>query len=191
MADFSLSVVGVPHGSRCRHDVCPRAAFFFPDKERGWFWREIQPEPKQLTGWLEKPSMPHPPRIQDSPKFSPPEPLPSSAAWFRKDLERYRDRAVDDPSSDNVAAYYYLQRVVMDKAHRFTDVARQVVMSDPFLDENQRRPIATFAANESNRLAGVATEQALLSVAHHAGIRSAACVDGQLPRLNFYPSYAV
>jgi conjugal transfer pilus assembly protein TraF len=66
--------------------------------------------------------------------------LPLSTAWFRKNLEKYRDRAIDDPSAENVAAYYYLQRVMMDKAHRFTDVAREVVMSDPFLDENQRRP---------------------------------------------------
>ena len=144
---------------------------FFLDKERGWFWREIQAESKQVPARLEKPSMPRPLPIQGSSKSSmPPGPLPLSAAWFRKNLESYRDRAIDDPSSENVAAYYYLQRVVMDKAHRFTDVARQVVMADPFLDENQRRPIATFAANETNRLAGMASEQALMSVARQAGI---------------------
>jgi len=143
---------------------------FFLDKERGWFWREVQPEPKTPTAKPEKPSTLSPPSIQGSLKSSPQEPLPLSAAWFRKNLESYRDRAIDDPSSENVAAYYYLQRVMMDKAHRFTDVARQVVMSDPFLDENQRRPIATFAANETNRLAGVATEQALMTVARQAGI---------------------
>jgi conjugal transfer pilus assembly protein TraF len=114
---------------------------FFLDKERGWFWREIQAESKQVPARLEKPNMPRPLPIQGSSKSSmPPGPLPLSAAWFRKNLESYRDRAIDDPSSENVAAYYYLQRVMMDKAHRFTDVAREVVMSDPFLDENQRRP---------------------------------------------------
>ena len=143
---------------------------FFLDKERGWFWREVQPEPKTPTAKPEKPSTLSPPSIQGSLKSSPQEPLPLSAAWFRKNLESYRDRAIDDPSSENVAAYYYLQRVMMDKAHRFTDVARQVVMSDPFLDENQRRPIATFAANETNRLAGMASEQALSTVARQAGI---------------------
>ena len=72
-------------------------------------------------------------------------------------MEHYRDKAIDNPSPENVAAYYYLQRVMMDKAQRFTDMARRVVMSDPLLDENQRRPIATFAANEANYQAGVAT----------------------------------
>jgi conjugal transfer pilus assembly protein TraF len=59
---------------------------------------------------------------------------------------------------------------MMDKAQRFTDVARRVVMSDPLLDENQRRPIATFAANEANYQAGLASEQALAAIAKQAGI---------------------
>ena len=143
---------------------------FFLDKERGWFWRESQSEPKKPELIAPKPSNPNPPPIQDFPNSSSPEPSAFSAAWLRKNLEHYRDRAIDDPSQENVAAYYYLQRVMMDKAHRFTDVARQVVMSDPFLDENQRRPITTFAANETNRLAGIASEQTLSSVAHQAGI---------------------
>ena len=143
---------------------------FFLDKERGWFWRESQPEPKKPEFIAPKPSNPNPPPIQDFPNSSSPEASPFSAAWFRKNLEHYRDKAIDDPSAENVAAYFYLQRVMMDKANRFTDVARQVVMSDPMLDENQRRPIATFAANETNRLAGVTTERALNTVALQAGI---------------------
>ncbi len=143
---------------------------FFLDKERGWFWRESQPERKKAELVTPKPSLPNPLPTQESPKPSPPEQSPLSAAWFRKNLEHYRDQAIDDPSPENVAAYYYLQRVMMDKAHRFTDVARQVVMSDPMLDENQRRPIATFAANETNRLAGIASEQVLASLARQAGI---------------------
>jgi translation initiation factor 2B subunit (eIF-2B alpha/beta/delta family) len=37
----------------------------------------------------------------------------------------YRDKAIDDPSPDKVAAYYDLQRVMMDKAQRFADMARR------------------------------------------------------------------
>ena len=148
---------------------------FFIDKERGWFWREVEPEPKKQ---LEKskpvtetklPTPPIPPQNQQIQSVIP-EPSPLSADWFRKNLERYRDKAIDDPSPENVAAYYYLQRVMMDKAQRFTDVARRVVMSAPLLDENQRRPIATFAANEANYQAGLASEQALAMVAKQAGI---------------------
>jgi conjugal transfer pilus assembly protein TraF len=125
---------------------------FFLDKARGWFWRETPPATPPA-----RPTKPHapPPIPAETPTPSPrqsPEPSPLTAAWFRQNLDRFRDRALDDPSPENVAAYYYLQRVMLDKAHRFTDVARQVVMADPNLDENRRRPIGTFAANEANRL---------------------------------------
>lgn len=143
---------------------------FFLDKARGWFWREAPPEPRPAATAQFLSTRP---ATSGTPKPSPapsPEPSPLTAAWFRKNLERYRDRAIDDPSAENVAAYYYLQRVMLDKAHRFTDVARQVVMADPNLDENRRRPIGTFAANEANRLAGLASEQALFAIAQQAGL---------------------
>jgi conjugal transfer pilus assembly protein TraF len=143
---------------------------FFLDKERGWFWRESKLEPKKRAIVEPEARRPMPSTSTTPSESSTPELVPLSATWFRKHLERYRDQAIDDPSPENVAAYYYLQRVMLDKAHRFTDAARQVVMADPMLDENQRRPIATFAANETNRLAGVASEQALWTVAHKAGL---------------------
>jgi len=85
-------------------------------------------------------------------------------------LGEYRDRAIDDPSPDNVAAYFYLQRVMMDKAHRFTDVAHDVVLADPFLDENHRRPISTFGTHEANRLAAVTSGRSLSQIAQSTGI---------------------
>ena len=152
---------------------------FFIDKERGWFWREVEPDtqpkpnkqPEKANPDTEAKHLPPPipPQNQQTQSVIP-EPSPLSAEWFRKNLERYRDKAIDEPSPENVAAYYYLQRVMMDKAQRFTDVARRVVMSDPLLDENQRRPIATFAANEANYQAGIASEQALAAIAKQAGI---------------------
>jgi conjugal transfer pilus assembly protein TraF len=157
--------------------VPPSEPPFFIDKERGWFWWEVEPEPTKQAE-KSKPDTeakhlppPIPPQaIKQEQEPLKPELPPLSAEWFRKNLERYRDKAIDDPSPENVAAYYYLQRVMMDKAQRFTDVARRVVMSDPLLDENQRRPIATFAANEANYQAGLASEQALSMIAKQAGI---------------------
>ncbi len=146
---------------------------FFIDKERGWFWREIEPESKKQENTKSPPKTKAPPPDLlpvTSTDATKPEPAPLTAEWFRKNIEHYRDKAIDDPSPKNVAAYYYLQRVMMYKAQRFTDVARHVIMSDPLLDENQRRPIATFAANEANHQAGLASEQALGSIARQAGI---------------------
>lgn len=143
---------------------------FFLDKARGWFWYEQAPEPtkpkKKPPSRKAAPANPSPKnQISGTPK-----PVPLSSAWFRKELSVYRDRAIDDPTLENVATYYYLQRVMLDKAQRFTDAARYVVMSDPQLDENTRRPIATYAANEANQWASSASEQALNTIAQTAGL---------------------
>ena len=90
---------------------------------------------------------------------------PLSAAWLRANLERFRDQAIDDPTTRNVALYLYLQRLVLDKAERFAEATQRAVWADPLLDETTRRPLATFAANLVNREAGAAREAALAAIA--------------------------
>lgn len=155
---------------------------YFLDKQRGWFWYEVIPEPVSGKKPREKLApIPHPPppvtetrspetKPESKPDPRPAEPEPLSAAWLRKNLKGYLNKALDDPSPRNVAAFFYLQRVMMDKAEKFTNAARTVVMSDPHLDETVRRPVATFAANEANRQASQTAEQALKDIAGQAGI---------------------
>jgi conjugal transfer pilus assembly protein TraF len=158
------------------------AASYFEDKQRGWFWYEVLPEPVkktqpeiQTSQEKPKPDIKPPsvvqadiePKTQAQPSV---EPRPLSSVWLKQNLEHYLNQAIDDPSPENVAAFYYLQRVMMDKAERFTNAARYVVMSDPQLDETVRRPVATYAANEANHQAGVVAERALKAIAAQAGI---------------------
>ncbi len=162
-------------------DDAPEVSYF-ADKQRGWFWYEVLPEPVkkaqpeiQANQEKSKPDIKPPsefqaeiePKTQVKPSA---EPQPLSSAWLKQNLEHYLNQAIDDPTQENVAAFYYLQRVMMDKAERFTNAARYVVMSDPQLDETARRPVATYAANEANHQASVVAEQALKSIAAQAGI---------------------
>ncbi|KAA0584746.1 conjugal transfer protein TraF (plasmid) [Azospirillum oryzae] len=155
-------------------------AGFFGDRERGWFWYEVQPEPDEES-LPPKPEPPPPPAAAVPPPPPPPAPPPEqprtpdppsfgSAAWLRENLPKYRDRALDEPSAENVRAYYVIQRLAMDKASAFTDMAQRVVVGDPLLDETGRRPTATFAANEMNAVAGEATDAELKEIAEKAGI---------------------
>ena len=142
---------------------------FYSDKARGWFWREIiptsPPELKKTTPEpIKSPSDSKPSAESNTP------PAPLSTAWFRSELPNYRDRAIDDPTPQNIHHYFALQRILMDKAHRFTEAAHEVVLSDPTLDENRRRPITTFGAHEANRIAREATEEALQIIALRCGI---------------------
>jgi len=156
---------------------------YFVDKQRGWFWYEVSPEPVKKHRSEPAPEPPKPtPTDQETtqnqstavasqPKpFTPAESKPLSSEWLKQNMERYLNQAIDDPTQENVAAFYYLQRVMMDKAERFTNAARYVVMSDPQLDETVRRPVATFAANEANHQASLMAEKALKEIAAQAGI---------------------
>ena len=156
-------------------DVDEPGVSYFTDKQRGWFWYEVQPEPvlkRKPEPQAHKPLTPIVPTIvENSPKpITLAEPEPLTSAWLRKNMETYLNKAIDEPSHENVAAFYYLQRVMMDKAERFTNAASYVVMSDPQLDETVRRPVATYAANEANHQASMMAGRALKDIAGVAGI---------------------
>ncbi len=176
-----LIVLSLPTSMVCGDEALPAPALsYFEDKQRGWFWYEVLPEsvknipaekPLEPLPRLPKPEANASEKSASEPKAKPStEPQPLSSAWLKQNLEHYLNQAIDEPSSENVAAFYYLQRVMMDKAERFTNAARYVVMSDPQLDETVRRPVATYAANEANHQANVVADQALKAIAAQAGI---------------------
>ncbi|MEY3289095.1 MAG: hypothetical protein RLZZ419_1337 [Pseudomonadota bacterium] len=154
-------------------DIVEPGVSFFSDSQRGWFWYEVQPEPLEKPKNERKPEIKSPVRIATSATKipqAPAEPEPLTSAWLRSNMEIYLNKAIDEPSHENVAAFYYLQRVLMDKAERFTNAARYVVMSDPHLDETVRRPVATYAANAANHQASLAADKALKTIAGQAGL---------------------
>lgn len=115
---------------------------FFQEREKGWHWYErppvepVDPEQPPITPPTQAPATVGP---------ASPAPPPLSAEWLRGALPMLRDAAIDAPTEDNVAAYFYAQRIMMDKAQMFSDVAQRVVTSDPLLDENLRLPFASAA----------------------------------------------
>ncbi|MGI9274289.1 MAG: conjugal transfer protein TraF, partial [Endozoicomonas sp.] len=69
-----------------------------------------------------------------------------------------------------VSAYLYLDRLVKEKSERFARVGKQVIESDPMLDENVRRPISPAAAKIKDDMAHQAKEAVLKKVAKIAGL---------------------
>jgi conjugal transfer pilus assembly protein TraF len=142
---------------------------FFLRKDEGWFWYHDPPlaedpspeEPAPLptaTGLLVPGSLP------DG------GPVPLSAQWLSEHLPQYLNTALDDPSPANVTAYLYLQRYALDKSSRFADAAELAAISDPYLDENTRRPIATFGAQLRTRASAEAMEATLAGLADSVGL---------------------
>ena len=143
--------------------AAPAGGFYARDAE-GWFWYREPPVPAPITeqppkSIEERPSEP----VAESPPAPDPIPAPAtlSAQWFREHLDTYRDRAIDDPSPENVAVYLHLQRIAMDKSTRFARVSERVVQGDPVLDEITRRPTANFGANLADKQASAAGDALL------------------------------
>lgn len=133
---------------------------FYRRGQEGWFWYQVIPDPLE-----ELPEQTQPP-MESLPSTA----MPFTAAWFREHMQSFMDKAIDEPTAENVRAYLYLQRVMMDKGSQFADVSQQVVMGDPVLDEISRRPLATYAANRMDREAGVQRDAVLEMVAKRAGL---------------------
>ncbi len=134
---------------------------FYKRGQEGWFWyRENQ--------WTEEETRTETLPAKEigsgggKPMFS--------AAWLRENLPKFRDLAIDNPAPENVAAYFALQRVALDKAERFARTAKMLPLLYPALDENARRPIATAAAYRMDSLAAQAEDELLRRIAGFAGI---------------------
>ena len=113
--------------------------------EEGWYWYADAEDEKAPEVVEERPPLPATPApVEAGPEETKPAAAPPfSAAWLRAKLPELRERAIDNPTRENIQAYLYAQRVMMDKADVFTDRWQQVVTTDPLLDENNRFPFAT------------------------------------------------
>jgi conjugal transfer pilus assembly protein TraF len=129
--------------------------------DQGWFFYEKCPGPKKP-----KPKEPEPaPDVVVKPEPAQPEKRPMTAAWMRKMLPILHERAIDDPTRENVAAYAYLVRALGDKAQRYTEVHMELIKSDPFLDMNNNMPFNVANRNEVLEQAGEEKRKALFMVA--------------------------
>ena len=134
-----LGVVSAIFGSA---NAEPSARTFnqFEDfKGDGYYWYKQDPEQVAPKVELPKPSQATP----AAPAKADVKPL--SAEWMRANMPKLLDTAVDNPTKENVANYMYAQRVLLDKSQNFSEKVKEVVATDPFLDENNRVPIAQFA----------------------------------------------
>lgn len=97
------------------------------DPARGWFFYDDPAHAlKQSTRRVDPAAPPPPPAL--------------SAEWFRAEFPKIQDRAIDDPTEDNVELYLRVQQVMVDKADQFSSVVRRVQTLMPELDEQQRTP---------------------------------------------------
>lgn len=145
---------------------------FYQDKERGWFWYEDPepepekiPEPPKPVVTAPKPEKENPPKTQQEGG-----PMPGSVAWIKANLPKLREIAIDNPSDENIQAYYYAQRLMMDKSEHFSRRSQEVIRNDPLLDEDLRYPVTNAASDAIASAAGKQKEALMKMIAGNAGL---------------------
>jgi conjugal transfer pilus assembly protein TraF len=134
-------------------------------KGEGYYWYKddveevpppkFEPPPKPVV--TTKPSEPAPPKVL-------------SAEWLRVNMPKLLELATDNPTTENVSNYMYAQRILLDKSQTVSEKAKEVVATDPFLDENNRFPVAQFAQLDFQRVAKKAQDSALLNLGSTSGL---------------------
>lgn len=135
---------------------------------RGWhFYEEVVTEPE------EEPEKPEP-ALTPIPAVGELKAKPAtdlfSTAWFQKFLPVLRARAIDEPTETNVKAYKYAERVMMDKSSNFAVVSASLGQTDPFLNENVRRPLNQAANIASISRAAKAQDEVIEQIKDESGL---------------------
>ncbi|EGT5675314.1 pilus assembly protein [Cronobacter dublinensis subsp. dublinensis] len=138
-------------------DVYAGGKQFQKEKDQGWFWKKDPPPPPEETATkpAEEPEVPKDVKDDNKVKPSlnasnatPPKegPKPFTVVWFRENIQKLRDKAIDEPTPENVRAYLLAQRIMLDKASRYKDVAQLISITDPLIDETSRRATSSFGS---------------------------------------------
>lgn len=143
---------------------------FYADQERGWFWYE-QPPPEPEPEPEKKPEEPivamPPAEPQEKPVELPPM---GSVAWLQIMIPKLKEAAIDNPSEENIKAFYYAQRLMMDKAERFSRASVQTIKNEPLLDEDLRYPTSNAASSALASAADIQKNNLLKIIADNAAL---------------------
>ena len=104
----------------------------------GWFWYQLPPPPPPKPKPQPLPIMAPKPVAKPKPKSKKPQVL--SVKWIRVHLKKYRNEAINNPSTKNVTNYLSLQKVMFDKAQNFAEKFVQVANTNPVLDYSNLVP---------------------------------------------------
>lgn len=101
---------------------------YFEQRERGWFWYEVMEEPEKEEP-LEQPPPPQPEITVDD---------------IHKTGDQLLNKAIIEPTKENIHAYLVWQKFVLDRSQQFTEVWQTVIREHPELDETVNHPTSTL-----------------------------------------------
>lgn len=134
-------------------------------QQHGWFWYDDPAESETAA-----PPPPLPPVAQSQAPTQANEPPIGSVAWIAANIDKIRDRAIDNPTKDNVELFAYVQKLAMDKSEVFANNYIQYVAANPALDETSQHPTSGYANFTVNQAVDKGRTEAMAKVAQKTAI---------------------
>ena len=142
------------------------------------------------TGWFfykDQAPAPVPPLVQTTPRpqpaasasviLAPQQPAPTAkaanlfnVAWLKEKMPILQENAINNPTDENVRAYKYAERLMLDLATNYGNAVERVVTQDPMLNEEARFPIAAAARASALFQVDAAHKEILKAIAPHTGL---------------------
>lgn len=131
-------------------------------EDLGWnfYWDDLVEEPKKEDE-----------KISSSPSPIEPKDLkPLSTEWFKVNFKVLQNRAIDDPSKENLQALLYAERVMMDKSETFARKKNYYQSVMPSLQEGIRLPMTNSSSVAFRAFKAEQRQKALEEISNHAGL---------------------
>lgn len=132
---FSALFAGNVFAAASVNDRPDTSSSFYENSEDGWFWYKDEKDEPRKPEQLKKQT----PSPQEQLKNAENPEKAFSVAWLRKNIPRYLDLAIDNPTPENVRAFLLIQRIMLDKAENFSQAVQAQVVGDVLIDESARR----------------------------------------------------
>lgn len=123
---------------------------FYNQRSKGWFWHEPEIEPEDPAKEKKQQQVIQSAQPESLKPVHPPEQQvqPLNSEWLKANMDRLTMKAVDNPTPENLAAYAYANRLLMDMSSRFSIKMMEFMTLEQVLQESNRRPYSAFALSE-------------------------------------------
>lgn len=128
-ARLAISALAMLMAASAAAESAADPAEYFEARERGWFWYEDPPPPREEA------------REPASANRDPGADLVKRFEAYQEEVKRARYRAFLDPSPENVHAMARVQTAMVRRASEVADVWQRVIWSNPEFDFTLERPV--------------------------------------------------
>ncbi|SUJ10033.1 conjugal transfer protein TraF [Shewanella morhuae] len=138
---------------------------FYNQSQRGWFWHEPVPESETEPEAETEPDQVSAPPTTDEKMVN------IDAEWLKENLPQLQANAINNPTNENLGAFYAAQRLMLDISSKFATNTSDFFRKEAnWLSEDHRRPTEAFMLTRFKEDVQKAQEPVIEKIATQAGL---------------------